>query len=420
MDEEARKPHNQPESSLRTPSVPIELIPAEVSFENIGYFTPSSKRIKNITTKEKTVAEKTNPDGTRTSLQIKIIGTGEYGLPTTVDLDYYRAFLRILDETVGQHDFIPEPISIPMKKLIRYTGKRVSGGEIREAKNWIRRCHYTGIQGFFYQADRRDYAEIGEEPLFPRYLFRGQKMSDGKVAETNYVWLASWFRSNYLHHHLRPIDLAFHRRLRKPIAKSLYPLLAIGWYAAGGGFYTKSYTDLCQEFLLIPHRYLSDIKRQLDPSHHELEREHFLKTWEYRKAIKGQDWIITYYPGEKFFEDQHARESRRQRAKQIANRSQPSVSPQLDLIDYSKHLLTEILEVCGDTRNKAVYQKIIRTHPEGLLWMALSETRQADRERRITKTKGAYFMEMVKQLAKLRTAGEEPWGVLTIGLGSFV
>ena len=31
--------------------------------------------------------------------------------------------------------------------------------------------------------------------------------------------------------------------------------------------------------------------------------------------------------------------------------------------------------------------------------MAISETRQASRERRITKTKGAYFMATVKDLA---------------------
>jgi hypothetical protein len=31
--------------------------------------------------------------------------------------------------------------------------------------------------------------------------------------------------------------------------------------------------------------------------------------------------------------------------------------------------------------------------------MAISETRQAGRERRITKTRGAYFMAMVRDLA---------------------
>ncbi len=132
-----------------------------------------------------------------------------------------------------------------------------------------------------------------------------------------------------------------------------------------------------------------------------------MKTWEYRKASKGQDWIITYYPGEKFFEDQQVRESRRQLAEQIANRSRPLSSPQLDLVDHSQHLLSEILAVCGDRKNKAAYQKVIKEHPEGLLWMALSETRQADQEGQITKNKGAHFMDTVKHLARLRVKGKK-------------
>ena len=59
----------------------------------------------------------------------------------------------------------------------------------------------------------------------------------------------------------------------------------------------------------------------------------------------------------------------------------------------------EILAVYGDAEKQAAYRKVIREHPEGLLWMAISETRQAGRERRITKTRGAYFMGMVRDLA---------------------
>jgi len=70
-------------------------------------------------------------------------------------------------------------------------------------------------------------------------------------------------------------------------------------------------------------------------------------------------------------------------------------------------LLAEILAVCGDRTNQAAYQKVLREYPEGLLWMALAETRHAAREARITKNKGAYFMETVKQLARLRAAEPE-------------
>lgn len=381
-----------------------EPIPAEVAFENIGYFTPASKRLRGMTTKEKIVAERTNPDGTRTVLKVQIIGTGKYGLPITADLDYYRAFLKLLDEITDTDGHIPEPIALPTRTLIRYAGKQVSAREFRAVTDWIRRSHYTGIQGFYYRADTSDYVEIGDEPLFPRYLIRGQRLENGTQADTHYVWLASWFRTNYLHHHLRPIDLGFHLRLRKPIAKSLYPLLELGWYATGGKPYTKSYHDLSQEFLLQDYRYLSQIKQQLDPAHRELAAEHFLERWEYRPAAKGGSWVITYHPGPKFFADQRARESRRQLAARIATGARPAASVPPDPPAHVPPLLADILAVCGDVQNQAAYQKVLQDYPEGLIQMALAETRQAQQEGRVRKTRGAYFMDTLKRLTALRTA----------------
>jgi hypothetical protein len=97
----------------------------------------------------------------------------------------------------------------------------------------------------------------------------------GQIADTNYVWPALWFLTNYLQGYIRPVDLAFHHRLRKPIAKSLYPLLETGWYAAGGRAYEKRYGALCHDFLLCQAHYLSKLKTQLEPAHEELKREGF-------------------------------------------------------------------------------------------------------------------------------------------------
>ena len=398
--------HQQPVQDT-TPSIVLpghlpEPLYAEVAFENIGYFTPSSKRLKGVTTKEKVVAERTNPDGTHTRLTVQIIGTGKYGLPITADLDYYRAFLKLLDDLVDQDGQIPDAIPIPTKTLIRYAGKQASMQERRAVIEWIRRSHYTGIQGFYYRADTGDYVEIGDEPLFPRYLIRGQRLANGEQADTHYVWLASWFRANYLHHHVRPLDLAFHLRLRKPIAKSLYALLDLGWYATGGKPYAKSYHDLCQEFLLHESPYLSRIKQQLDPAHQELAQEHFLERWEYRPAAKGHTWIIIYHPGPKFFADQRARESRRQLAARLATGARPAAPAPPDPPADVPPLLAEILAVCGDLQNQAAYQKVLRDSPQGLIQMALAETRQAQQEGRIRKTCGAYFMDTLKRLAALR------------------
>jgi hypothetical protein len=104
--------------------------------------------------------------------------------------------LKLLEDLADQAGQLPEPIPIATKTLIRYAGKQASAREFRAVTDWIRRSHYTGIQGFYYRADTGDYVEIGDEPLFPRYLIRGQRLGDGTQADTHYVWLASWFRAN--------------------------------------------------------------------------------------------------------------------------------------------------------------------------------------------------------------------------------
>ena len=377
-----------------------DYISAEVFLENSGFFTPSSKRVKGIYTKEKVIGEKIAPDGTRRLIKTRISANYELGLPVTSDFDYYRAFLKICDELVDRDGRFRLPIVIPMRRLIHHAGKVESPKERKEAQQWFERMTATLIKGGLYRAKHKDYDDGFAGTVFSQVILRGRPMKNGRTAETNYVWPSPWFLSNYFYRHLKSIDFTLHQRLRKPIAKALYPLLETGWYASSGQPYAKRYRDLCQEFLLADRRHISRVKEQLDPSHRELGRERFLARWEYRKAAGRQDYVITYWPGPKFFEDQQAREIRRQLAEQLARKSEKLTNPEhAALTDAEETLLEEILTTCGDPENRAAYATVIRTYPEGLLWMAVSETRQASRERRITRTKGAYFMATVKDLA---------------------
>src|SRR5215510_7810489 len=77
-----------------------DYISVEVFLENSGFFTPSSKRVRGIYTKEKVVGEKPYPDGTTRVIKTKISANYELGLPITSDFDYYRAFLKVCDEMV--------------------------------------------------------------------------------------------------------------------------------------------------------------------------------------------------------------------------------------------------------------------------------------------------------------------------------
>jgi len=142
-------PSPTPQPAQDTGSSPLpDYIPAEVSLETLGYFIPSSKRIKNIDIKEETIAVISNPDGTTTELKVSFIYTRKYGIPNTSDLDYYRAFLKILDESIDEDGQIPDPLRLPTKRLMRYAGKQTRGGKLtknqtsQEVKDWIRINHY--------------------------------------------------------------------------------------------------------------------------------------------------------------------------------------------------------------------------------------------------------------------------------------
>ena len=401
-------PLEQASLALDLPVAPLlpepEYIQAEAFLEMSGFFTPSSKRIKRIHVKEKRLREYVDEQGTKRTVKTTIRASYGLGLPITSDLDYYRAFLKMCDEIVDRDGRFKLPIAVPSFRLARYAGKKWSEKTLKEIQEWFERMTFTGIKGAIYRAKKRDFDEALIGTVFSQVILKGKPMRNGKAADTNYVWPSPWFLSNYYYRYTRPIDFEFYKRLRKPIAKSLYTLIENGWYAAEGKPYAKSYRVLCEEFLLTHHAKFSYIKRQLDPSHRELQNLGFLERWEYRKSVDGTDYIIIYYPGQKFFSDQRAKEARRLLAEQIDAWQSPS--PQLELIDRLDLLLADIIATCGDQKNQAAYQRIVKDYSEPVIRMALSETQQAQLEGRITKTRGAYFTDTLKRLARYRAPQE--------------
>ncbi len=389
-----KKDHNRPE-------IP-QYIKTEAFLENIGFFTPSSKHIKKIYSKEKKIGVNIDEEGKKSIIKTKVSANHELGLPITSDLDYYRAFLKICDEIIDPNGRFTLPIAVPTTKLIRYAGKSDGAIELREVKKWLKRMTGTMIEGGMYSAKAKEFSDGFVGTVFSQVLLKGDKnQKNGEFANTNYVWPSPWFLSNFFYHHVKTIDFNFYRRLRKPIAKALYSLLETGWYASNGNPYKKNYHNLCDEFLLTKCKYFSDIQRQLDPAHNELVREKFLKKWEYLPtSIKGL-YIIAYYPGDKFCEDQKARHERKKTVDQIVAGSK-SFSPFEPLTDKQECLVDDILTVCKDSKNRVAYEKIVREKSENLIRTSLSETRMAIHERRIKKTPGAYFTDTIKQLEKMR------------------
>jgi hypothetical protein len=295
-----------------------EYVPAELNLESIGYFSASVKRQYPREGQKSKVVNLNSA-----SRIIEIVANPKYGFPNAQDLDYYRAFLKICDERavpeivqtrdkITIHPKLPVPIGFSTREIIRNSGRMESARERDEVRNWVKRCTSTSIEGGLYRAEAKRLDREFGGPLFTRYVLTGETMPDERVAEMNFVWPNFWFYSNYFHRYFRPVDLNFHRSLERAIAKTLYPILDTGFYAAQGGVYAKRYTDLCNILSLVDRKQLSLVQRQLDPSHEELKCGEFLSKWEYSQDQQGK-WtgIIRWWPGSKWFCDQKERMNRK-------------------------------------------------------------------------------------------------------------
>lgn len=294
-----------------------DYVAAEQNLETIGFFSARYSRLRSEESSK--VVELSD------NRRIEIIPATKYGLPNAEDLDFYRGFLKVCDERASYvkvvdeerilyHPQLPVPIAFSTRELISKSGRRRSGREVVAVRTWIERMASTTVHGELFNARTRRYdVRLGVEPVFRRYVHVGQPISsDEESASQNYVWLADWFIDNYYYLYSRRLDLKFHHRLSHAIAKTLYPILDNGWFAANGNYFTKRYMDLCTLLGIRAHQQFSRVRTQLDPSHDELVDEQFLAAFDYPLDEEGQ-WTgtVRWWPGPKWIQDQQVRGQKR-------------------------------------------------------------------------------------------------------------
>ena len=281
-----------------------DYVPCEMFLEQTGFFSPSSTRINGLFTKEKRMRRRNPVTGSVVETRLTIDALQRFGLPVTFDQDIYRAFLKICDEITDENGRLPESIEVPTKKLLRYAGKATSSRDRAHVREWFEVMRGTQLKGEIYNHRKREYESL-ITGVFSQAVLRGELLPTGEPATRNHVCLSPWFKDNYECGFVRRFDLNFYKQLRKPVAKALYSTLEIGWYASSGQPFTKSYQKLTGEFLLTKYRYLADVVRQLTPSHDELKHAGFIRSW--KIEARKDDFMISYTPGERWFNAQKAR-----------------------------------------------------------------------------------------------------------------
>src|SRR5580658_818078 len=289
-----------------------QFVTVEKNLASLGFFTPSSKRLRNAQEKSFTIT--TVADGQRLELKGTIIPSAKYGLPITADQDKWIALCKILTDIMRKEGRVTNPVSFTSADILRLLRKhRHSGKNYREVEEWLDVLFSTTIfsEGVVYLAKEKRRVK-DRFRVFDRAVSFGKELSDGKVADKNYVWFSDWQLQNINSNHLLPIDLEAYRELKNHIAKALVPLLQIWLYATRDeGVYEKRYSELCEFLNIRQYRYHSIIVQTLGPSLDEVKQFGYLADWQIQKTSDGDSYKIVFHHGEKFHRDRRQRLARK-------------------------------------------------------------------------------------------------------------
>jgi hypothetical protein len=296
----------EPEAAL-IPAAPIQLpvrsesVKVEKNLASLGFFTPSSKRIKSA--RKKTITFARVVDGKRIEARANILPSAEYGLPITADQDKFLALQKIITDIRQRNGEVRNPIGFSSAEMLRILGKRVTAGKnYDDISEWMKRMTLTGIssEGTVYLAGKHVWASDTFH-VFERSVTFGSEMPDGRIAEKNYVWLSEWQLENINNNYLLLIDLESYRQLKNHIAKTLVPLLEI-WLIATreAGCFEKPYDELCQILNISRYQHLSKIQEKLSPSLNELKACGYLSDWSIVRHPITKACVVVFHHGERF------------------------------------------------------------------------------------------------------------------------
>lgn len=297
---------------------PTEFAKVEKSLASLGFFTPSSRRIKNQ--KVKRVGFTREIDGKRVEVSAEIHPSAMFGLPVTADQDKYLALQKIITNKLQSDGKVTNPIRFKSSELLRLLNTSTKTGKNYKAiSEWLDVMSATTIfsDGAVYVAGQKRFAR-DRFRVFDRALSFGKEMEDGTIADANYIWLSTWQLENINNKFLVPIDLETYRELKNHISKALVPLLQVWLYASKKAeSFEKRYSDLCEILTLQIYRTPSQILRQFKPSLDELTHHGYLASWRIEKTSDKKSYKIVLFHGPKFHRDRRRRLEQKDRLEPV-------------------------------------------------------------------------------------------------------
>ena len=282
-----------------------KFINSEVNLLVFPFFALSTKGLRKKTETEYRDTRKRGDQ--KVEILWSVSANPKYGYPGPFDREAHKAIEQIATEIIKRYGVIKNPVQFSIYELCKRMEITTAGGyNYQQIKKAIERIQMTGIKsiGTFYSKEGKQWVE-DIFSLYDRVVFKGKELPNNKIAESNYLFLGSWYLQNLNSFYVKPIDYNYFKSLKSKIASRLYEILGVKFYGIRNkkqDFICYKYSTLCQLLPVIPHRYISSAKRQLNYGNNELKDTGFISKFDWSEN-GNKDWLIYYWPGERAKEE---------------------------------------------------------------------------------------------------------------------
>jgi len=237
----------------------------------------------------------------REDISWRVLAHQEYGLPGPFDWELHKA----IEEIINERGFpVHNPVPFGIRDVCRRMGLSYAGSKtIAAIKAAFLRMISALVESkrTFYSKPKKHWIEDTFH-LYDRVVYRGDALPDSDgLADTNYLYLGSWYLENLNALYVTLLDTRYRRSLPSALARRLYEILGVKFYglrAAQAPFLRYTYSTLCALLPVKRYRYRSDASRQFDAAHQELIATGFLERVEwYPTPGIPPEWYLHYFPG---------------------------------------------------------------------------------------------------------------------------
>jgi len=368
-----------------------KVINSEVNLLVFPFFALSTKGLKKkLETEYRDMVKRGNQ---KIEILWNVSANPKYGYPGFFDRNIHKVIEQITTQTLRKNGKVKNPIVLgSLYNLCKRMGiNNYGGSEYKEIKRALERIKATTIKsiGTFYSKEGKQWID-DTFSLYDRIVFKGKKLPNGEIADSNYLFLGSWYLQSLNSFYIKPIDYNYLQNLKRKIASRLYEILGVKFYGLRNkrqDFICYRYSKLCQLLPITPFKQISRAKQQLDPAHKELRDTEFLFNYEWDED-SGKDWLIYYWPGRRVKKEMSKIKTEffvppiEEAVPLPKRRSQPSSKSPVDLVNQL--IALNVSETTAKDLVEHSSQQVIRKWIKGIHYTN-------------AKDKGAYLVKAIRE-----------------------